>query len=162
MPAFKLRTYLIIAFSLLTFTLTLSAILLLSRQVDQYGQKVMAMYGETLARDLAFSAADHLIVQEYGQLSDLIAEFSQRPDLGHISIIGVDGIILSDLRKEFLGKDVDTVYPNFLYNEFLEVIFAENMKSMNVYAPIHVFGRLYGYASVTVLLDSQIALQLQR
>ncbi|MBU0944824.1 MAG: response regulator [Proteobacteria bacterium] len=161
MPAFKLRTYLIIAFSLLTFTLTLSAILLLSRQVDQYGQKVMAMYGETLARDLAFSAADHLIVQEYGQLSDLIAEFSQRPDLGHISIIGVDGIILSDLQKEFLGKDVDTVYPNFLYNEFLEVIFAENMKSMNVYAPIHVFDRLYGYASVTVLLDSQIALQQQ-
>jgi signal transduction histidine kinase/HAMP domain-containing protein len=156
MVAFKFRTYLIIAFSLLSLAVISSAFMVFSRHVDQYGHEVISKYGETLARDLAFSAADHLIIQEYGQLSDLIAEFSQRPDLAHISIIGIDGRILNDSNKAFLGKEAKTIYPDILHSELLKISFDEEHRVMNVYAPIKVGNRSYGYTSVSVYLETHV------
>ncbi|MHB8791465.1 MAG: hybrid sensor histidine kinase/response regulator [Desulfobulbaceae bacterium] len=150
MISLRIRTHLILYLSVVTFLLSAAIISLYTLQFREHAMASLSQYGLTLARDISFSVADHIITENYGPMQGVVQEFSVLPNIVAIEISDPNWAMLAATDLGRLGSMMNHEAPGeHLWQDDESCVHLDAAAGqLAITVPIHVADALMGHTRV--------------
>lgn len=117
MVSLRIRTHLILYLSVVTFLLTAAIISLYTLWFRDHAMVTLTQYGQSIAQDISFSVADHIITENYGALQDIVHEFSALPNVTAVEVSDPDWAMLAATDIGRIGTKMEPEAPGEHYRQ---------------------------------------------
>lgn len=140
MKSFRIRSLLILYSTLVSLLLTVALILFYTSRFQDFSLSQLAVHGKDMTRNMAFSVADDLIVENYASLEEMVQEFASRDEIDGVQVCDEGGRILAASELGLIGVAIDDL-PGWKCDQIgqeLCVVLDDEKSHLMIIAPILV------------------------